>query len=142
MIQSEKPKRSRSKNSAVIDLYRVLMEGIKLDDLTFPDRLDEQEYKDFCAYCHQVFTSMMKATNQPYLQYIVKNVTHKQQERTALDSRDYNEVQFGRATVNGIALLIDFLGKYAREYETRFMQNVESFDQHRSFEPLTDGGEE
>ena len=85
---------------------------------------------------------MMKATNQPYLQYIVKNVTHKQQERTALDSRDYNEVQFGRATVNGIALLIDFLGKYAREYETRFMQNVESFDQHRSFEPLTDGGEE
>jgi len=139
MPTSDKPKRSRSKNSALIDLYRVLLKGIKLEDLDFPERLEPEQYKDFCAYCYTTYNSLMRSNNQPFLQYVVRNVTLKQVEKTGLDARDYNELSFGRATVNGVALLVEFFGQYAREYESKFMTNLKAFDEHRRFEPLPDG---
>jgi len=115
------------KTDNIIKLYRELLNGIVLEEVVFPklDR-DPEEYRNFVQFCDQVYTNQ-------FFQMIVKNITHKQVEKNGLDSKSYEELQFGRATVNGIALFEELFKKYSLEFQEKFGGNIDRFNPNKGF---------
>lgn len=121
----------KKKTDNVINLYRELMKGITLQDVKLPVMQDGNIYRDFCQYCNQVFTS-------PFFETLKRSVTLTQVEKTGLDSTCHEETQFGRATINGVALWEEIFKKYSKEFEDKFMGNRGDFNPNRTFNSVTD----
>lgn len=119
------------KANNVIKLYRELMNGITLEDIKLPTPADGDTYREFCRYCDQVYTN-------DFFEMIKKQMLLAQVSKTAIDSRDYDEVQFGRAAINGLALVEEIFKKYSLEFEEKFSGKTGGdFDPNSSFDSVT-----
>lgn len=113
----------------IIKLYRELMTGITLEDIKLPV-ITDSNYREFCQYANQVYTS-------PFFELIKKQILLEQVSKTAIDSKSYDELQFGRAVVNGLALVDEVFKKYSNEFEEKFMgKEGGNFDPRKSFESV------
>lgn len=118
------------KADTIIKLYRELMSGVTLEEVKLPTITDGDEYKKFCSYCDSVYSN-------PYFDLIKKQLLLAQVSKTAIDSKSYDEVQFGRAVINGLSLVDEIFGKYSREFNEKFNQNKEDFDSNRGFSSVS-----
>lgn len=113
------------------DLYRDLMTGITLQDVQLPSMIkDPEEYRKFCKYCNNVYTS-------PEFKLIESQLMLAQISKTAIDSTDAEQLNFGRAVLNGLALVSELFKKYSQEFEENFTGQHADFDEGKSFESVT-----
>lgn len=114
----------------VIKLYRELMAGITLEDVRLPVITDGDKYREFCRYCNEVYTN-------EFFNLIKQQILLAQVSTTVIDSNSYEQLQFGRAVVNGLALVEELFKKYSNEFEEKFMNNEGgNFDPSKSFDPV------
>lgn len=112
-----------------IELYRELLCTVNLDDVTIVDKLQGEEYRDFCKFCHEV-------VNNPMFQLIIDNFVHAQVMLTAEKSSDYETYMAGKMVVNGIKVVEEYFKRYANRYQVQFLSPEEGFDPLKSFQPL------
>jgi len=113
-----------------IKAYREIMKGITLEEIIFPSlQSNADKYRKFCKFCHLTY-------NDSFFQLISKQLLLQQISKTAVDATSYDELQFGRAVVNGLALYEEMFKKYSLEFESKYMPRKDEFDNTKSFESV------
>lgn len=124
-----------------------LQERLRLRVLGFLDALDfnslpsiqelrttqPEDYQRLLAFCNYV-------SSHPSWPLVLKALTGPLGEYALMKSKDYDEVTFMRATVNGLNLLTEFLEDKRKEFESLSagQQGLLSEDErHRSFSSVT-----
>jgi len=116
----------------VIKLYRELLNGTSPEEVALPTlQADADEYRKFCLYCNRVYSD-------PFFELLRKALVQVQVFKTALDSADYEQVSFGRATVHGIALWEEMFKFYSNEWDIKFSGKEENadFNSSRGFQSV------
>lgn len=114
-------------NLSVVDLVREQLKGFDPrmldteDDL--PEVLGEVESQDS-------FLAAMKRLNEDeHLKTLIAYLKRNQVLHSAKEALTLDAINFGRATVNGLSLLDEEIGRLAIVYKTRHAQEPE-FDEH------------
>jgi len=119
------------KANNTIKLYRELMAGITLEDVKLPTIQDGDKYRDFCRYCDEVYTN-------DFFELIRKEMLFAQVSKTAIDSQDVDQLQFGRAVINGLALVDEIFKKYSMDFQEKFLgKGEEDFNPNDSFNQVS-----
>lgn len=81
----------------------------------------------------EVFIKNVHGTlyNNPSLKVIIDYLTQKQVIHAITRASDMAEVNFARATINGLALLADQINDIEAEYKNRFHLDQEPYDQFK-----------
>lgn len=120
------------KTDNTIKLYRELMKGITLEEVNLPKQdKNPEEYREFCRYANMVYTN-------PYFELIRRQILLTQVSKTLLDSTCHEETQFGRAVVNGLALVEEIFKTYSLEFEAKFLVRKEDFNPSKGFESVSE----
>lgn len=81
-----------------VSLIRHQLGSVDLSDVATDEEMLESERKEYCAAISAVF---------PRLERDIKKFIYEQIVFMARGSADWNQVMFGRGTVNGFDLLLD-----------------------------------
>jgi len=118
------------KADLVKNIHEGLMAGVTLEEVDLPKQdKDPEEYRKFCRYANMMYTD-------PFFDLIKKQILLAQISRTAIDSTSYEEVQYGRAVIHGLALFEEIFKKYSLLFESQFQTESKAFDPGKGFESV------
>jgi len=120
---------------SIVDCVREQLKGFNpklLDESlydsvdTAPDVLEQYDSED----SEEVFLSKIRDLyNNPTFNAVLNYLVRNQLIYTAKEARDFNEISFGRATINGLILFKDEVERLKAIYDERHIHE-ESFDRH------------
>lgn len=100
-------------------LTRRQFKGVDID-LEFANKMSTEARTDFLASVHKIVT-------EPAFKRVLHTLMNRQVEVSMLQASDWESVKFGRATVNGIALVDEEFEALDAEY-VESVQPKEEFD--------------
>ena len=104
---------------------------VSVEDVVLPSiQNNPEEYRKFCEYANSVFTN-------PFYELLRKDLVNTQMTNTVMDSRDYEAVQFGRATIAGILLWEEIFKKYSLQFEAKFLEKPADFNPSKGFQSVS-----
>lgn len=116
-------------NLNLVDIVREQMKGFNpqllLDDSDLTDLMDGEELDGFLAKAKDL-------TDNIVLKKICEHIKRNQMQYSALESNSLEQLNFGRATINGVSLLEDELDSLVLLYEQRHAKE-EDYDKHSAF---------
>lgn len=135
MAKSKSTNPKDQHQSDVLDLFRKIIGGVQLQDVTWADELEGQDRINFLRFCTNVYSDpfFSKVISCLYFPHIMYGVTK---------AENYEVVTFNRATANGISIVEEFFKKYHLKYKEEFEKNPEQFaeseDANKAFTPVTE----
>jgi len=122
--------REKKEQKAVRDILREYLNGITLKDVTgFVERMESDEREKFCKFCFDTFTN-------PYFNMVCDSMRFMQLSFIGRQAANYDEVTFGRATINGVELVGEFYEKYAGEFKEKHSKPEEHVEEHKAFKSI------
>ena len=112
----------------VSEYFRKILGLVDISDIKILDKLEGEERRDFCRFCHFTYHS-------PHFELIFKNFIYAQVMLVSEREIDYRTYINGKMVVNGIAAMRELFKKYANIYDTEFAAGKKEFDPYKSFEP-------
>ncbi len=95
----------------IADLVRQQLAGITVD-LSYLDEMSEEEREEFLVKGKQIHEN-------PAFQRVATHRISEQVDLTVKDAKNIEEVNFGRATINGISLLQEEFERLAGMYDEK-----------------------
>ena len=108
--------------------FQKILGLIDISDVILLDKLEGEERRDFCRFCHYIFYNQ-------YFDLIVKNFLYAQVMFISEQETDYRTYINGKMVVNGISAMRDLFHKFANIYDTEYKEDKPKFDPSKSFEP-------
>lgn len=109
-------------------LIKLLRKDLKLDDINWEEPeniyrgMDENAKREFNNQIHTI-----KST--PAFKKLIDFLANKQIIYTALEADNYEKVNFGRASVNGIFLVEEYVDQFEKIWQGE-NEKKETFDKH------------
>lgn len=112
----------------VLELFREIIGGVKLSDITLPESLEGQDRLDFARFCHETY-------NNRFFKQVLETLYYPQIMHAGTQAPNYDEVTFNRATGNGIMLVGEMFQKWSNIYDEDYSSDPRpKFDANKSFE--------
>lgn len=92
-------------------LLRSQMKGIDLNDI-YLEELPEDEYREMLKDLYRL------KTNKGFFK-LINEISNKQVFKIAVETQNMEQVNYGRALINGLTLLKEAIEKYNAIYESK-----------------------